>query len=184
MCDCYDCLENIRDLPIELRRIDDVDVELDRKLTSSTMSSFNDVSIKSKSVSNLRLNDTECRSVSKQSSVDEEGKSQTEDVSVSSTNSLKKPKLVKQKKSICDDDMDELLDEPKDMNSSSNSPPEYKVLHDKYHQKGKVSLPHCGFSFNSRNDENQFGLIYAFNYFRRFDCVYPKCTALLSMHFL
>ncbi|CAH0560370.1 unnamed protein product [Brassicogethes aeneus] len=144
VCDCYDCIENIKDLPIELRRIDDFDVQLDIKFNSAsttTMSSFNDVSIRSKSVSNLRLSETECRSVSKQSSMDEDVKStKSEDVSIASTNSLKKPKLVKQKKSICEDEMDELLDEPKDMTSSNNSPPEYKVLHEKYHQKQRKSV--------------------------------------------
>lgn len=49
----------------------------------------------------------------------------------SSTRSLNKPKLVKQKQSICDEDADEALDKPTDMKNLVNNLPDFRVYHER-----------------------------------------------------
>lgn len=46
--------------------------------------------------------------------------------SSSSQNTLKKPKLVKQKKSVCEEDADEALDQPTDMKNLIRALPDFK----------------------------------------------------------
>lgn len=52
-----------------------------------------------------------------------------EAVSKSSNRNLNKPKLVKQKQSICDEDAEEALDKPTDMKNLVNNLPDFRVYH-------------------------------------------------------
>lgn len=131
-CESYD-YGNIQDLPIELRRVDD-DEPPQRRQTfpSSQINTVVDLygGIKSKSLTNIKTFE-EKGLVRSQSSVpslqdqliDEEKETQQQ---VPSSRSLNKPKLVKQKQSICDEDAEEALDIPTDMKELVSTP-EFRI---------------------------------------------------------
>lgn len=141
-CESYDC-GNVQDLPIELRRVDD-DEPPQRRQTfpSSQITTVNDLygGIKSKSLTNIKTFE-EKTMVRSQSSVpslqdvkvDEEEDAPSEETVISSVKSsnrsLNKPKLVKQKQSICDEDAEEALDKPTDMKNLVNNLPDFRVYH-------------------------------------------------------
>ncbi|XP_017778617.1 PREDICTED: uncharacterized protein LOC108564174 [Nicrophorus vespilloides] len=114
-CECCDC-ESAHDLPIELRRVDDNELPQRRKtLPSSTLT--NDLyNLKSKSMTNMSAveNNNIIRSNSSIPSIQESLES-NQSSRTQSTKNLSKPKLVKQKKSICEDDADPILAEQKDL---------------------------------------------------------------------
>lgn len=109
-------------MPIELRRIDDDDMP-QRRQTFPSSQLVNDISyLKSKSMTNIKTvennnvvkSQSNAQSLCEETVVEvEEPIDKTEKVVVKST--LAKPKLVKQKKSICDEDAEEALDQPTDM---------------------------------------------------------------------
>lgn len=127
-------------MPIELRRVDD-DEPPQRRQTfpSSQINTVLDLygGVKSKSLTNIKTFE-EKTLVRSQSSVpslqdvkveEEEEIPREETVTKSSTRSLNKPKLVKQKQSICDEDAEEALDEPTDMKNLVTNLPEFRVYH-------------------------------------------------------
>lgn len=121
-CNCCDCMENVQDMPIELRRIDDDDMP-QRRQTFPSSQLVNDISyLKSKSMTNIKTveNNNVVKSQSNAQSLCEETVVEVEEPSdtsekVVAKSTLTKPKLVKQKRSICDEDAEEALDEPTDM---------------------------------------------------------------------
>ncbi|KAI4463509.1 hypothetical protein MML48_4g00011937 [Holotrichia oblita] len=128
---CEQCFcENVQDIPIELRRVDDDDVPQRRQTFPSSLI-FNDVysNLKSRSMTNIKTADGNEITRSK-SNIHNIIDSKTEIVpettilpnnnKISTINTLNKPKLVKQKKSICEEDADEALDEPTEMKQVSN----------------------------------------------------------------
>jgi hypothetical protein len=134
-CECCDCNENIQDIPIELRRVDEEDLP-QRRQTFPSSQLMNDISsnLKSKSMTNIKTaeNNNIVRSQSSTPSVPEINV--LPEIKPKAT--LAKPKLVKQKKSICEEDDEEALDQPTDMNSTINNLPDFKVLHTRYHRGG------------------------------------------------
>lgn len=128
-CDCSDCCENIQDIPIELRRIDDDELP-QRRQTFSASQLINEIThLKSKSMTNIKTVDNNNTNIDKTNEIinenDETTKEDSDKSSGSSKNILTKPKLVKQKKSICEDDAEEALDQPTDM-KKINTLPELK----------------------------------------------------------
>lgn len=126
---CNDCCENIQDIPIELRRIDDDDMPQRRQTFPASLLVNEITHLKSKSMTNIRTadnNNTNITSEIPEETINEKEETLTGDSDKSSQNSAKstlsKPKLVKQKKSICEDDADEALDQPTDMKKISNLP--------------------------------------------------------------
>lgn len=140
-CDCCECLENAQDIPIELRRIDDDDLP-QRRQTFPSSQLINEIShMKSKSMTNIKTNQN---NESKQTLLDvkpglrdktdkdSDGEAQSSTMATSRRN-LNKPKLVKQKKSINEEDADEALDQPTDM-SDLVQLPEIKSALGKYNR--------------------------------------------------
>ncbi|GJQ82346.1 hypothetical protein Trydic_g417 [Trypoxylus dichotomus] len=130
---CEHCFcENVQDIPIELRRVDDDDMP-QRRQTFPSSQIFNDVynNLKSRSMTNIKTangNGITRSKSSMQSIVDVKTATVSETTSISNndnkistTNTLTKPKLVKQKKSICEEDADEALDEPTEMKHVNNN---------------------------------------------------------------
>lgn len=134
-CECCDCNENIQDIPIELRRVDDEDLP-QRRQTFPSSQLVNDIStnLKSKSMTNIKTveNNNIVRSQSSTPSVPEINV--LPEIKPKAT--LAKPKLVKQKKSICEEDDEEALDQPTDMKTLINNLPDFKVFHTRYHRGG------------------------------------------------
>lgn len=135
-CECCEC-ENVQDLPIELRRVDDEDVpSQNRRQTFPSSQIINDIysSLKSKSMTNFKMieNNNIIRSYSGSVSIADSlnnDNSSNESKPQSTTNTLTKPKLVKQKQSICDEDEEEeALDEPTDMKSLLPNVTDYRLL--------------------------------------------------------
>ncbi|KAK9729013.1 hypothetical protein QE152_g16924 [Popillia japonica] len=125
-----DVPQNVQDIPIELRRVDDDDVPQRRQTFPSSLI-FNDVysNLKSRSMTNIKTADGNEITRSKSSVhniVDSKAETVPETAilpnnnKISTTNTLNKPKLVKQKKSICEEDAEEALDEPTEMKQVSN----------------------------------------------------------------
>ncbi|XP_068623167.1 serine-rich adhesin for platelets [Battus philenor] len=113
------------DLPIELRRLDEV-------LPSRLVSQTSDAStLKSRSLTDIA--DIERRAlVRSRSSLPslggDDSEPQPKDAPVEeATEARKKPKLVKQKKSINEDDAEEDLDKPTDMKSMVEEMPNFKI---------------------------------------------------------
>lgn len=118
-CDCCD-YENIQDIPIELRRVDDDELP-QRRQTFPSSQILNDIyfNLKSKSMTNIKTNESNIMTRS-QSSIPSIPEITTNDVDEDKANnkqktSLNKPRLVKQKQSICEEDADEALDKATDM---------------------------------------------------------------------
>ncbi|XP_045539399.1 protein piccolo [Papilio machaon] len=113
------------DLPIELRRLDEA---LPSRLVAQTSET---TTLKSRSLTDIA--DIERRAmVRSRSSLPSLGGDETEvpsqdQQSVETTETRKKPKLVKQKKSINEDDADEDLDKPTDMKSMVEEMPNFKI---------------------------------------------------------
>lgn len=146
-CDCCEC-DNVQDLPIELRRVDDDDMP-QRRQTFPSSQIFNDLysNLKSKSMTNIKTveNNNIIRSQSSVPSIPESVISESGNDSgcnskpSSNSNSLAKPRLVKQKKSICDEEAEEALDKPTDMKSLiPNSPENKKRLSVGRYSRGNV----------------------------------------------
>lgn len=129
-CECCDCCENIQDIPIELRRIDDDELPQRRQTFPASQLIKEITHLKSKSMTNIKTvdnNDTTNEKTKEASNDNEETPMEDSDkASGSARNTLPKPKLVKQKKSICEDDADEALDQPTDM-KKINTLPELKL---------------------------------------------------------
>lgn len=123
---CSDCCDNIQDIPIELRRIDDDELP-QRRQTFPASQLINEIThLKSKSMTNIKTvdNNNTSSEITEETSneKEEEEKEESDKSSGSAKNTLTKPKLVKQKKSICEDDPDEALDQPTDMKKISTLP--------------------------------------------------------------
>lgn len=140
-CEAYDC-GNVHDLPIELRRVDDDEPPQRRQTFPSSMQpSVNDLyatGVKSKSLTNIKTlgGDKMVRSRSSVPSLQGDGdgdcpveEDRDRDETTRSTRSLSKPKLVKQKQSICEEDADEALDEPTDMKDLVRALPDFRTQH-------------------------------------------------------
>lgn len=107
---CEACSEDVQNVPIELRRMEDSPdmIPLFNRTTSH----------KSKSLSDIKLT-AEKRMVRSRSSIPELEKSMPLTVS--------KPKLVKQKASLCDEDAEEDRDKATDMKDLVNKLPQFDV---------------------------------------------------------
>lgn len=126
---CNDCCENIQDIPIELRRIDEDDMPQRRQTFPASLLVNEITHLKSKSMTNIKTADNNHTNIT--SDIPEETINEPEETvreesdkssSSSAKNTLSKPKLVKQKKSICEDDADEALDQPTDMKKITTLP--------------------------------------------------------------
>ncbi|KAK9871000.1 hypothetical protein WA026_009960 [Henosepilachna vigintioctopunctata] len=138
VCECCDCTDNIQDIPIELRRIDDEMVVVgQRRKTFPSSQLINDLptgGFKSRSLTNIKTvenNNTITAITSDEVPVGEANEDNNEDqkevLALESKNEqignhLVKPKLVKQKKSICEEDAEEALDQPTDMANITKTP--------------------------------------------------------------
>lgn len=123
---CSDCCENIQDIPIELRRIDDDEVP-QRRQTFPASQLINEIThLKSKSMTNIKTVDNNNSTVENTEAIinenEDKDKEESDKSSNSARNTLTKPKLVKQKKSICEEDAEEALDQPTDMKKITTLP--------------------------------------------------------------
>lgn len=114
-------------MPIELRRIDDEETPQRRQtFPSSTIITDLYSNLKSRSLSNIKTaesnNKTKLVRVSKKVE-----NSQCENNAQLSASS--KPRLVKQKKSVCDEDAEEALDKATDMKTLVRNLPDFKIRH-------------------------------------------------------
>lgn len=108
-CECCEC--DAQDLPIELRRVDDDEMPQRRQTFPSSQIINDIVTMKSRSLNNMTAmeNNNIIRSNSSVASIPDA--ISTSDSNTSSIRSTK-PKLVKQKQSICEEDAEEDLDKP------------------------------------------------------------------------
>nr|XP_022920149.1 uncharacterized protein LOC111428728 [Onthophagus taurus] len=124
-CECCDC--DIQDIPIELRRVDDDELP-QRRQTFPSSQIFNDLynNLKSRSMTNIKTveNNNIIRS---QSGVPSIADTTTQENKTTPSTTLTKPKLVKQKKSICEED-EEALDKPTEMKQVNCHLPEGKIV--------------------------------------------------------
>lgn len=136
-CTCCEC-EDVQNLPIELRRVDDEELP-QRRQTFPSSQLISDIysNLKSRSLTDIKTveNNNIVRSKSSVPSIQEAlSTEENSDTKVQSTNKSNKPKLVKQKQSICDEDAEEALDKPTDMKNSVTTAPDFKVLQGFYHR--------------------------------------------------
>ncbi|KAK5643066.1 hypothetical protein RI129_006911 [Pyrocoelia pectoralis] len=130
-CTCCEC-EDVQNLPIELRRVDDDELP-QRRQTFPSSHLFTDLysNLKSRSLTDIKTveNNNIVRSKSSVPSIQEalsiEDSSDNRD---KCTTPSTKPKLVKQKQSICDEDEEEALDKPTDMKANKGALPESRNL--------------------------------------------------------
>ncbi|XP_031335525.1 uncharacterized protein LOC116165326 isoform X2 [Photinus pyralis] len=128
-CTCCEC-DDVQNLPIELRRVDDDELP-QRRQTFPSPHSFSDLyaNLKSRSLTDIKTveNNNIVRSKSSVPSIQEalniEDNNDSRD---KCTTPSKKPKLVKQKQSICDEDEEEALDKPTDMKMNNCTFPDNK----------------------------------------------------------
>lgn len=122
-CDCSEC-DNVQDMPIELRRIDDEETP-QRRQTFPSSTIINDLyaNLKSRSLSNIKTVENNHRS-----RLERVEKAQGEN----NTQTTSKPRLVKQKKSVCDEEADEALDKATDMTVLVRNLPDFKIRHSDY----------------------------------------------------
>ncbi|XP_066154646.1 uncharacterized protein fid isoform X1 [Euwallacea fornicatus] len=140
-CECSGC-DNVEDQPIELLRIDDEEPkQISRRQTCPVSQMSADIdAFKSKSMNNIRSstpenNNNRCKLSKKQQ--DTQGKDVSEKpLILLSKSTLKKPKLVKQKKSLCDEDAEEALDQPTDMKDLVRALPDFKSSLSRYDRGG------------------------------------------------
>ncbi|XP_045479862.1 probable serine/threonine-protein kinase nek3 [Harmonia axyridis] len=145
-CECCDCMDNVQDIPIELRRIDDETIAIGQRRktfpSSQLMSDLPQAGFKSRSLTNIKTVENNDTVVSVQCEEDDNietkeicNEKEIETVKPEiqiegSSRHLGKPKLVKQKKSVCEEDADEALDQPTDMANISRTPSSmFKTLH-------------------------------------------------------
>ena len=110
-CECCDC-ENVQDLPIELRRVDDDEMP-QRRQTFPSSQIFNDLfnTLKSRSMTNIKNSENNNNIVRSQSTAPRVAESLASSQSSSlngNSNCNSKPKLVKQKKLFCDEKLENL----------------------------------------------------------------------------
>ncbi|XP_041969226.1 uncharacterized protein LOC121726066 [Aricia agestis] len=121
------------DLPIELRRLDEV---LPPRLVTQTSETS---TLKSRSLTDIaeieRHGLVRSRSSLPSLGGDDSKPTVAEPVPEATPEPRKKPRLVKQKKSINEDDADEDLDKPTDMKSMVEEMPNFKVHTQKLHSK-------------------------------------------------
>lgn len=133
-CECSEC-DNVQDMPIELRRIDDEETPQRRQtFPSSTIITDLYSNLKSRSLSNIKTaesNNNINNNNNSKSRVDRVAKTVEKSQCENNiqTPSLNKPRLVKQKKSVCDEDADEALDKATDMNILVRNLPDFKIRH-------------------------------------------------------
>ncbi|CAH1174227.1 unnamed protein product [Phaedon cochleariae] len=125
-CDCCDCMENAQDIPIELRRIDDEELP-QRRQTFPSSQLINEIAhLKSRSMTNMKAaEETTASEAENQSNPTVKNNDiPPEELSLPppKTTLKPKPKLVKQKKSMCEEDADEALDQPTDMENLVHLP--------------------------------------------------------------
>ncbi|CAG9762976.1 unnamed protein product [Ceutorhynchus assimilis] len=127
-CDCSGC-DTVEDQPIELLRIDDEEPrKIPRRQTCPVPQISADIDVfKSRSMNNIRAalennNNNRCK-LKPQNGCNQTNKENSEKALKVT---LKKPKLVKQKKSLCDEDADEALDQPTDMKNLVRAMPDFK----------------------------------------------------------
>ncbi|KAF5272459.1 hypothetical protein FQR65_LT04927 [Abscondita terminalis] len=130
-CNCCEC-EDVQNLPIELRRVDDDELP-QRRQTFPSSQLFSEIysNLKSRSLIDIKTveNNNIVRSKSSVPSIQEAlNNEESSDSKSKSNTALSKPKLVKQKQSICDEDEEEALDKPTDMKNTTNSQPDSKVF--------------------------------------------------------
>ncbi|XP_060531304.1 uncharacterized protein LOC132704962 [Cylas formicarius] len=143
-CECCECCaENIQDLPIELRRIDDDEPsQPPRRQTFPASQLAADIgSLKSKSMTNIKTaheNNNNIENYLRTQKDGEKNRISSPDHLDETTpkNTLMKPKLVKQKKSVCEEDADEALDQPTDMKNLITALPDFKIFHNRYSRVG------------------------------------------------
>ncbi|KAF7287215.1 hypothetical protein GWI33_002036 [Rhynchophorus ferrugineus] len=140
--------DNVDDQPIELLRLEDEEPkELPRRQTFPASLLVADIdAMKSKSMTNIRAiqgnNNNNNNNINRSShySYKPTDKTSTTDTSKKSTDSTKpnlnKPKLVKQKKSVCEDDADEALDQPTDMKTPTRNLPDFRESLFRYERGG------------------------------------------------
>lgn len=136
-------MDNAQDIPIELRRIDDETVAIGQRRktfpSSQLMSELPQAGFKSRSLTNIKTAENE--NIAPQPSNNEqvpketiESHNEEENVLVEPesqtdcTGRLGKPKLVKQKKSVCEEDAEEALDQPTDMTNIPRTPVSYSFF--------------------------------------------------------
>lgn len=138
--------EDIQDQPIELRRLEedqDFSSSLKRQLLEDAGAGDGVLSHKSKSLTDI-VSDQKAM-VRSQSSVPS---LEVHDSAPSETDTPTKPRLVKQKKSVCEEDVEsEERDQAMDMKSMVKSLPEFKVAGYKSNKRGNV------FKQSSMNEE-------------------------------
>ncbi|KAK4886471.1 hypothetical protein RN001_002742, partial [Aquatica leii] len=130
-CTCCEC-EDVQNLPIELRRVDDDELP-QRRQTFPSSQLFSEIysNLKSRSLIDIKTveNNNIVRSKSSVPSIQEALNNEEHSDSKSKSSSAStKPKLVKQKQSICDEDEEEALDKPTDMKNTSNVLPDSKIF--------------------------------------------------------
>ncbi|KAF5301448.1 hypothetical protein FQA39_LY02177 [Lamprigera yunnana] len=136
-CTCCEC-EDVQNLPIELRRVDDEELP-QRRQTFPSPQLFSDIysNLKSRSLVDIKTveNNNIVRSKSSVPSIQEAlNNEESSDSKIKSSTAITKPKLVKQKQSICDEDEDEALDKPTDMKNSNNTLPDSKIPRTSHHR--------------------------------------------------
>ncbi|CAB0002066.1 unnamed protein product [Nesidiocoris tenuis] len=139
--------EDIQDQPIELRRLEE-DNELPplykRHLLKDSSATDNTLNQKSKSLTDIIVTDQKSM-VRSQSSVPS---LEIHDCTNSETDAPSKPRLIKQKKSVCEEDVEsEERDKAMDMKTMVKSLPEFKISSYRLHKRGNV------FKQSSMNEE-------------------------------
>lgn len=124
--------EDIHNLPIELRRLEEEQEAPQRRQTFACSHQLSDIPLnhKSKSLTDIMTVEqkTIVRSRSSVPSLEVSPPEDTEPVPVETITVGSKPKLVKQKQSVCEDDFDgEDGDEPTDMRDLVKALPEFKI---------------------------------------------------------
>ncbi|KAF6217209.1 hypothetical protein GE061_001563 [Apolygus lucorum] len=138
--------EDIQDQPIELRRLEEDNEftsSIKRQLLEESRNSENPLNQKSKSLTDI-VTDQKAM-VRSQSSVPS---LEIHDNLPNEADTPSKPRLVKQKKSVCEEDVEsEERDKAMDMKNMVESLPEFKVAGSKMHKRGNV------FKQSSMNEE-------------------------------
>ncbi|XP_050303328.1 uncharacterized protein LOC126741067 [Anthonomus grandis grandis] len=136
-CKCSGC-NTLEDQPIELLRVEDEEPKpIPRRQTCPVSQMSADIfTFKSKSMNNIRIfqENNNNRFIPKTTGIDNEANNLPQNLP---RNTLTRPKLVKQKKSLCDEDAQEALDQPTDMKELVRAMPEFKSGLTRY-ERGSV----------------------------------------------
>ncbi|KAG8292173.1 hypothetical protein J6590_045844 [Homalodisca vitripennis] len=124
--------EDVHNLPIELRRLEEEQEAPQRRQTFACSHQLSDIPLNHKSKSLTDIIAVEQRSIvrsrSSVPSLEVSPPEEAEPVTTETTVTGTKPKLVKQKQSVCDEDFDgEDGDEPTDMRDLVKALPEFKI---------------------------------------------------------